>query len=223
MRNTVTWLGDCFLYGMAFLAAVTIIGIVFTDAKYFLVKEFNRNSDPKGQIRSMEVFNKKLQHAGIASDSFNPSILIRKRNRELLVLSDDIIVASYPVGLGRATIGIKLNAKDQKTPEGQYYVCHKEEDHHFHLFLKINYPSPDDAKRGSVQQIVKPSEEELIVKAWETGACPPVNTELGGPLGLHGFGAESSWTKDGSISLHNIHMEELFWNIPKGTPVAIIP
>lgn len=223
MRNTVTWLGDCFFFAVVVFSLLVGLGIVFSQGKYFLYQELVRSNDFKGQKRSIESFNKRLESAGLTRETFNPNILIRKRNREMLVLSDDLIVATYPVGLGRATIGIKLNGKDLKTPEGQYYICDKDVDNRFHLFLRINYPSPDDAKRGSVQQIVRPSEELTIIEAWEKNLLPPTNTALGGPLGIHGFGAESSWTTDGSLSMHNVHIEELFWNIATGTPIAIIP
>ena len=223
MKKTVTWLGDWFFYGFATLSLIITLGVVTTHARGFLADQFVRSLDYRGKQRSIELFEKRLEAVGVSRESFNPSILIRKRNREMLVLSDDLVVATYPVGLGRASIGIKLNGKDQKTPEGQYYICVKDPENRFHLFLRINYPAPDDAKRGSVQQIVKPSEEAMIIDAWEKNLCPPTNTALGGPLGIHGFGAESSWTTDGSIAMHNIHIEELYWNIATGTPVAIIP
>lgn len=223
MKKSVTILGDYFFYAFAAFSFVIIAGIMLTPAKKFLFDEFIKSLDRKGQQRACSIFDQKLQAAGLSRELFNPMILIRKRSREMLVLSDDIIVATYPVGIGRATIGIKLNAGDQKTPEGQYYICNKDPENRFHLFLQINYPSPDDAKRGAVQQIIKPGEETKIEAAWEKNACPPTDTALGGPLGIHGFGAESSWTTDGSISMHNIHIEELFWNIATGTSVAILP
>ncbi len=223
MKKSVTILGDYFFYAFAAFSFVIIAGIMLTPAKKFLFDEFIKSLDRKGQQRACSIFDQKLQAAGLSRELFNPMILIRKRSREMLVLSDDIIVATYPVGIGRATIGIKLNAGDQKSPEGQYYICNKDPENRFHLFLQINYPSPDDAKRGAVQQIIKPGEETKIEAAWEKNACPPTDTALGGPLGIHGFGAESSWTTDGSISMHNIHIEELFWNIATGTSVAILP
>lgn len=223
MKKSVTILGDYFFFAFTAFSLLVIAGILFTPARTFLYDEFIRSLDPKGRERAVVQFDQKLAAAGLSRELFNPMILIRKRSREMLVLSDDIVVATYPVGIGRATIGIKLNSADQKTPEGQYYICNKDRDNRFHLFLQINYPSPDDAKRGSVQQIIKPGEEAKIEAAWEQNACPPTDTALGGPLGIHGFGAESSWTTDGSISMHNIHIEEVFWNIATGTSVAILP
>ncbi len=223
MKRSVTVLGDLFFYLFVCLSLLLITLIIFSPARQFLFDQFMLSLDYKGKQHSLAKFDERLAAAGISRELFNPMILIRKRSREMLVLSDDIVVATYPVGLGRATIGIKLNAGDQKTPEGQYLICKKGDRNRFHLFLQINYPTPDDAKRGAVQQIIKPGEEARIENAWENNICPPTDTALGGPLGIHGFGAESSWTNDGSISMHNTHIEELFWNIATGTSVAILP
>ncbi len=223
MKRSVTILGDYCFYLFVLCSLSATLLIFFTPARQFLYEQFIRMLDIKGRQRALVEFDRKLEAAGISRELFNPMILIRKRSREMLVLSDDTVVATYPVGLGRATIGIKLNARDQKTPEGQYFVCKKDDQNRFYLFLQINYPAPDDAKRGAVQQIIKPGEEARIEHAWQTNSCPPTDTALGGPLGIHGFGAESSWTNDGSISMHNVHIEELFWNIATGTSVAILP
>lgn len=217
-------LGDCFLAFVALLFALFSIGVIVSPAKYFIYNDIVRRfDDAYGQKRARASFERKLKEKGITRDKFKPQIIIRKRSRELLVLSGDIVAASYNVGVGRASHGIKLSANDEKTPEGQYSICAKDKKHRYYLFMQISYPSPDDAKRGSVQRIIKSSEEALIEKSWAENTCPPTNTALGGPVGIHGFGSESSWTTDGSISLDNADIEELYWNIATGTPVAIIP
>lgn len=223
MRQTVTLLGDYFFYAFTTLSITCLLAVLMTPARSFVIADLYQQLDRLGRERAVASFAEKLDKAGISRSEFSPQLLIRKRNREMLVISDDIVVASYPVGLGRVPVGIKLRGNDHKTPEGQYYICDKSEDHRYHLFLQINYPSPDDAKRGAVQQIIRPGEEARIEKAWQLMQPPPSDTALGGPLGIHGFGAETNWTTDGSIGLHNIHVEELYWNIATGTPVAIIP
>jgi murein L,D-transpeptidase YafK len=223
MKKCVTTLGDYFFYGFAVLSVLAIMASVATPARGLLLDEFSRLLDHKGKVRSLAEFDKKLEYAGISRADFVPEIRIVKRSREMRVFSNSKLVATYPIGLGRATIGTKQNATDQKTPEGMYYVCDKDENNRYHLFLQINYPSGIDAERALVQDVIKNSEYEILVGAWQNKITPPVNTGLGGPLGIHGFGAESSWTTDGSISMHNVHVEELFWNVEKGTPVAILP
>lgn len=223
MKEKSIFLGDCFYYSFMALTIITVLAVIFTPAKYFLWQEFSQSRDYMGRNRALAAFDEKLAAVGLTREEFSPRILVRKRSRELLVLSDNILVTSYPVGLGRNPSGIKLDGKDLKTPEGNYYICNKDDQHRYRLFLQINYPSPDDARRGTVQQIILPSEEEKIMKAWENNVPPPADTALGGNIGIHGYGSESNWTLDGSASMHNIHIEELFWNIENGTPVALVP
>lgn len=224
MKKTVTVLGDYFFYGFAVFSAIVLIAGFATPARGVLLDEFTRFVDPKGKLRAVEEFDKKLILAGVKRETFKPKIKIIKRNRELQVLSsDNVLVAHYPVGLGRASIGAKQKKDDQKTPEGEYSICKKDENNRYHLFLQISYPSFKDAQHGSVNNIIQHTDYNRIIDAYKNKQIPPTDTKLGGPIGIHGFGAESSWTTDGSISMHNIHMEELFWNIDNGTPVAIVP
>lgn len=223
MKEKSVFLGDCFYYSLMLLTIVSLLSVTFTPAKTFLWQELMQSRDYKGRSRAIAAFDAKLVAVGLSREEFSPRILVRKRSRELLVLSDNTLVTSYPVGLGRNPSGIKLDGKDLKTPEGNYHICYKDDQHRYRLFLQINYPSPDDARRGTVQQIILPSEEEKIMKAWEDNVPPPAGTALGGSIGFHGYGSESNWTLDGSVSMHNIHMEELFWNIENGTPVAFVP
>lgn len=216
-------IGDIFFYCFAVSSIVSLLAILLTPARGFVWQELLKLRDLRGKQSGPLRFNQRLNELDLKLNEVNPQILIRKRSREMLILSENLVIATYPVGIGKNPIGIKLNGKDGKTPEGQYYVCGKNDFHHFHLFLQLNYPSPDDAKRGSVQQLLKHDEEEEIVNAWNNHESPPVNTALGGPLGIHGFGAESNWTSDGSISMHNAHLEEIYWLLATGTPVAIVP
>ena len=223
MKEKSIFLANCFYYSLIALFIASTAAIALTPARSFLWNELQKSRDHKGFLRAREAFDNKLSSVGLSREDFRPRILVRKRSRELIVLSDNIMVTSYPAGLGRVSRGIKLNAEDLRTPEGNYHISKKHEKHRYRLMLQINYPSPDDARRGAVQQIILPSEEERIIKAWEENIPPPSDTSLGGNIGIHGYGSETNWTVDGSISLHNKHIEELFWNIDVGTPVAIVP
>ncbi len=214
--------GDIFFKLFMIFSFIFFLITLFTPLKYLFIEEIAHLFSNKGKARAIKSFDQKLKNAGLTRELLDLQILIRKRNKELLLLHEDTIIATYPVALGKDPVGIKLNGKDNKTPEGQYHICYKDPDARYHLFLQLNYPSPDDAKRGAVQQLVMPSEEQAIIKAWEDNTVPPTNTKMGGPIGIQGFGTESNWTH-GSIAMHNIHIEELFWNIATGTPVAIVP
>lgn len=215
--------GDVFFYCFSFFSIISLILILITPARGFVWQELTKLNDIRGKERGPAAFKKRLENLGLTLEEVTPQLLIRKRNRELVVLSDNLVLATYPIGIGKKSIGIKLNSKDEKTPEGNYLICAKKEAYKYHLFLQINYPSPDDAKRASVQKILKPGEEIKIDEAWNNGLVPPADTALGGPLGICGFGAESNWTNDGSIAMHNVHIEELFWILATGTAVSIVP
>lgn len=216
-------IGDVFFYCFVAISIICIIAILVTPARGFVWKELQKLQDIRGQVEGPQRFMKKLNDLDLKFSELTPQLLIRKRSRQMLVLSDNLVIATYPVGIGKNPVGIKLNGKDGKTPEGQYYVCKKDDAFHFHLFLQLNYPSPDDAKRGSVQRLINHHEETAINESWNLHLPPPADTALGGPLGIHGFGAESNWTDDGSISMHNAHLEEIYWLLATGTPVAIVP
>ncbi len=216
-------IGDIIFILFASTSILSFFAIVLTPARHFVWKEIIKLGDLRGQKGGPLIFRQKLKDAGLTFKEFEPQILIRKRSRELVVLSENLVIATYPIGIGKNPVGIKLNGKDGKTPEGHYHICRKDDQHRFHLFMQLNYPAPDDARRGSVQQLLKAGEEQKIIDAWDNNGVPPVNTALGGPLGIHGFGAESNWTADGSISMHNAHLEEIYWILASGTPVAIVP
>jgi murein L,D-transpeptidase YafK len=216
-------IGDIIFFCFAICFMVSSVAILATPARSFVWKELQKLQDLRGQESGPKRFAQKLAAAGLSMKNFRPRLLLRKKSRQLVVLTNGKVVATYTVGLGRNPHGIKLNGDDQKTPEGLYHICAKDDEYKYHLFLQLNYPAPDDAKRGSVQQLLKPGEEEKIMQAWNFNRPPPTDTALGGPLGIHGFGAESNWTKDGSIAMHNYHLEELFWVLATGTSVAIVP
>ena len=216
-------IGDVFFYCFVVISVISISLVLFTPARSFVYNELKKLADIRGKDSGPLRFKNKISKFGFDLKDLKPELIIKKRSRELAVVSENFILATYPIGLGKDPHGIKLKRNDGKTPEGLYYICKKDDSYKYHLFLQINYPAPDDAKRGSVQQILKPGEEKQIVEAWNKHKVPPQKTALGGPLGIHGFGAESNWTEDGSIAMHNYHLEEIYWILATGTPVAIIP
>lgn len=223
MKKPVTYLGDAFFYILSLFAILTFIWIIITPAKYFVANEFQKLFENKGELRAKSKFNTLLAKHNITRENFKPSIIIRKRNRELSVYSGSIEIASYVIGIGRNAIGRKQKKDDLKTPEGNYYICDKKLNHKYHLFLQINYPSSEDASRATINHIISTTDEIHINQAEENGNPPPNDTELGGNVGIHGFGSESSWTTDGSISMNNIDVEDIFWNIENGCSVMILP
>ena len=223
MKKPVTYLGDLFFHVITVFSIVVFIWIVITPAKYFLAGEFQKVFENKGEIRAKNKYNDLLAKHNITRENFKASIIIRKKTRELSVYAGSIEIASYTIGLGRNSSGRKLRKDDMRTPEGNYNICKKEFNHKFHMFLQINYPSPEDASRATINHVITTNDEIEINQAIQNGNPPPGDTELGGNIGIHGFGSESSWTTDGSISMNNVDIEEVFWNVEEGSEVLIMP
>ena len=223
MKKPVTYLGDAFFCLVSVFSVICFIWILLTPAKYFVAGEIQKVFQNKGESRAINKYNELLAKNNITRENYKPSIILRKKTRELTIYANSIKIATYTVGLGRSSIGRKQNKDDLKTPEGNYYICKKEFNHKYHMFLQINYPSSEDAERARNSLLISNTDYINISQAETNGEPPPDNTELGGNIGIHGFGSESSWTKDGSISMNNVDLEEVYWNIPVGCPIMILP
>ena len=65
--------------------------------------------------------------------------------KELMELT---CLKSYPAGLGHRGLSDKRVQGDHLTPEGRYYLCVRNAQSAFHLFLGISYPGEAAAERG---------------------------------------------------------------------------
>ena len=124
------------------------------------------------------------------------------------------------VVLGFSPEGDKVRQGDGRTPEGEFYVCLKNDRSNFYLSLGLNYPSAEDAERGLRDKLITRAERNRIVRAIENKQRPPWDTALGGEIFIHGGGTESDWTW-GCIALANPDVRELFDSVPMGTSVRI--
>jgi len=146
-------------------------------------------------------------------------ILKSKRTLKLIVDNKEIFTASAAFGGG---LGHKNKEGDRKTPEGEYYICTRNERSSFHLFLGLSYPGINDAERGLRDGLISKSEHDYIISAIKSGKCPLWETKLGGAVGIHGCGGNLNWTH-GCIALDDPDIE-LLWNFcPIGTRVIIEP
>jgi murein L,D-transpeptidase YafK len=138
-------------------------------------------------------------------------------------------VRSFRVALGRRPIGPKRHSGDQRTPEGQYRVSGPARASRFHLFIPIDYPSLEDARRGLRMGTIGQASFDAIAAARNAGEPPPQDTSLGGAIGLHGEGADwrgqsplADWTF-GCIALPDADIEYLAERVHTGTEVWIEP
>lgn len=152
----------------------------------------------------------------------NPTIIIKKADRSLQLCDGDVLLASYPIGLGWEPVGDKQKEGDGRTPEGKYYICTRNGASRFYLSLGLSYPNIVDAREALDANLISQSEFEQIDDAIRQGVKPPWNTHMGGEIMIHGHGSQSDWTA-GCIAV-NDEIMDILWNSCKiGTPVIIEP
>jgi len=158
--------------------------------------------------------------AGVPYPPPAPSVRIDKKRRLLTLLSGQVPLKEYRVGLGGAPEGDKQRQGDNRTPEGTFYVCTRLKQSRFHRFVGLSYPSPAHAERGLKEGRINAAQRRAILTAWRQRRQPPWNTPLGGAVGIHGGGSGADWTL-GCIAVENDQIEELFAVLPLGAPVEI--
>lgn len=130
-------------------------------------------------------------------------VQVHKTDRKMYLLHKDRVLKSYDVGLGFAPDGHKQFEGDGKTPEGAYFITHKNPNSSFHLSLGISYPNEAD---------------RALAKA--EGKSP------GGDIFIHGGPRRPTSARDwteGCIAVSDKEMEVVYSMIEPGTPIHILP
>ena len=130
-------------------------------------------------------------------------VQVYKAQRVMYLLHGSEVLKAYRVGLGGAPLGHKQFEGDQKTPEGAYFISHRNPNSSYHLSLGISYPNNADRAFATAQ-----------------GQSP------GGDIFIHGGprGRVSSndWTV-GCIAVTDREIERIYAMVNPGTPIFIFP
>jgi murein L,D-transpeptidase YafK len=159
-------------------------------------------------------------------------LLIKKGERKLYVYQTvngkEKLAWAYSIALGNTPTGHKTRQGDGRTPEGDYYITHKNPKSNFYLSLGVSYPNIRDADEGLENGFITKAQHEAITAAIRSQSKPPQNTRLGGDIFIHGGGTGKllglirDWTL-GCVALENKDIKELFDLLPVKTPVKIAP
>jgi len=137
------------------------------------------------------------------------SILILKKDHVLKLLSGGKVIRTYKVALGRGGLAPKEREGDARTPEGHYIIDSRNAASHYHKALHISYPNADDR-----------------VRAAKLGVSPGGAIMIHGlPNGMGWIGAAHrlyDWTL-GCVAVTDEEIDEIWYLVPVGTPVAIRP
>ncbi|MEY4984311.1 MAG: hypothetical protein RIR62_2577 [Pseudomonadota bacterium] len=131
------------------------------------------------------------------------SIQVHKGERKMYLLHDDRVLREFDISLGFQPRGHKQFEGDGKTPEGTYYITHKNPNSQFHLSLGISYPNRADRAYAASK-----------------GKSP------GGDIFIHGGPRKPTdkwdWTA-GCIAVTDRQMEVVYSMVEPGTPIHILP
>ena len=160
----------------------------------------------------------------------NIELVVSRSAHPLSVKQGDVTLNTFKVAFGSGGKKGKLKEGDHTTPKGTYLINKIRDSENFHLFMLLNYPNMDDAKRALKNHLISRKQYRAIFLAQIEGRLPPQNTALGGSIGIHGIGIETKdkleihryadWTK-GCIAMRNDEVEALRRYISQGTKVTI--
>ncbi|MBR1648349.1 MAG: L,D-transpeptidase family protein [Alphaproteobacteria bacterium] len=138
-------------------------------------------------------------------------IVVEKSSRRMSLYSQDNIIKTYKIALGKNPVGAKEREGDNKTPEGEYNIVAHNAKSAFHKSLRISYPNEKD-----------------LAQARQKGV------KAGGDIMIHGlpnhipdkifltYHNRVDWTA-GCIAVNNREIEEIWNMVPDGTKIIIKP
>lgn len=158
----------------------------------------------------------------------NVWIRVSKAERRVYLYRGPVLDATFKADVGYNTFsdkkqqGSEVRRDHWRTPEGVFYIVRKNPSSSFHKALVFNYPTIDDAERGLQNDLISEAEYNAIVEAQRNFQVPPMDTDLGGWIEIHGegTGAATTWTQ-GCVAVRNQDMNRLWASVPVGTPVLV--
>ena len=140
------------------------------------------------------------------------SVQVQKANRKMYLLHNSKVIKAYDIGLGGVPVGAKEYEGDLKTPEGIYYITHRNPNSTYHLSLGISYPNNED--RANAVLLGKPPGGDIMIH----GGPPRKAKANGKPRKV----SSRDWTA-GCIALTDEEIERVYAMINPGTPIVILP
>jgi len=136
-------------------------------------------------------------------------IEVYKSLRKMDVYSNDILLKSYVISLGKNPIGHKEFEGDNKTPEGIYYINARNPNSSYHKNLGISYPNSEDLKHA--EQLGKSAGGDIKIHGIRNG--------IGSISKLHRW---KDWTA-GCIAVTNKEIDELYLAVETNAQINIRP
>ncbi len=131
-------------------------------------------------------------------------VQVHKSKRLMMLFSGGKVLKAYKIGLGNNPVGPKQFEGDGKTPEGVYFITHRNPRSAYHLSLGVSYPSVNDVAYAAA-----------------------FGRNAGSDIMVHGQagkdkGRGKDWTA-GCIAIKDEEIEEVYAMVNPGTPIIIFP
>ena len=195
-----------FILGTALLICLLAACAVYEKFGKFLPTSANELSFPTALNAA--------QIQQIQTDTPIDSIQIYKSQRYLLLKHQDQVIRRYPIRLGFASIGHKVQEGDGKTPEGSYLIDWRNPQSTFYKSLHISYPNAADQQKA--KQLGVSAGGNIMIHGSATSlqmqAIPQLKT----------YFPQKDWTW-GCIAVRNIDMDEIWQLVNNDTAIQIHP
>jgi len=163
---------------------------------------------------------------GIADDEVWVHISVDRQSLTLMRGNQKIDHIDY-VAFGAAGASPLRKRGSRLTPIGDFRIDHINPQSQYHHFFRIDYPNPAVAERALSEGKINQQTHDYIVRYYERHGRAPMDTPLGGHLGLHGLGNKdpflhrrTQWT-DGCTAVTNEDIDRLKPWLALGTRVII--
>jgi murein L,D-transpeptidase YafK len=136
-------------------------------------------------------------------------LVVRKRERRLLLMRGDRILRSYKVALGLQPEGHKERIGDNRTPEGKYRLERFNPRSDYFLSIQISYPNADDVQRARRHGV-------------DPGGAIMIHGLPNNPSRSLDYYSRFDWT-EGCIAVANTDMVEIWLMTTTDLPIEILP
>jgi len=147
----------------------------------------------------------------IQNDNSIDHIVVVKKRKMMYLYRKTVLQGSIPISLGKNSVGHKVQEGDYRTPEGTYRIYKKICSPKYYRSLCISYPNVKD---------------RAVAK--DLGVSPGGDITLHAQPKWNANGKENqhtlskNWTR-GCMAMTNNAMDNLWYRVPTGTPITIIP
>jgi len=106
-------------------------------------------------------------------------LIIRKSQYTVTLYKGDTFIKTYQAVFGKGyREGDKQRMGDQRTPEGEFYICVMNHSKRFYKFIGLSYPALKHAEYGLQNGLISPAEYSSIRGAIE-GRLPGLSGYIG--------------------------------------------